>query len=102
MVGNANLASLVEPLHDGEAVRQAQALSKGLTNGFLDDALGDRMGPPQLSLVLQLQLPGDGWERRVDVGRARNDSFFPIEDGTALGIRDRILHARDREPLADP
>ena len=73
----------VEPLRHLPEIRVREPPVEHEGHGAADHFAGHGVGPFQLALVFELELPGD---RR---------------DGPPLGVRDDVLQQRDRQPLAD-
>src|SRR6266571_2334113 len=73
-------AALVEPVDAVVDVGAADARLEGLAGGAPDQILRDDLGTLELTLVFELELAGDGGQRRVDVGDARHDRLLLGED----------------------
>ena len=64
-------AAEIEPLGDLLEVDVGEVAAKDVPDRRADDVARDVVGAPQLAFVLELELAGHGWQRRVDVGDAR-------------------------------
>ena len=94
-------AAEIEPVGDLLQLDAGEVAGEDIADGAADDVAGDVVGAAELALVFELELAGNGRQRRIDVGDARRDDRLVGADGAPLGARDHVLEQRDRQPLAD-
>src|SRR5690242_5804103 len=92
-------AAFVEPVHDVVHVGAAHARAERGARGAPDQVFGDGLGALQLTLVFELELAGDGGQRRVDVRHARHHVLLFGGHRAALGVGDHVLEQADRQAL---
>ena len=95
-------AAEVEPLDDLAGVEVREVAVGDVATAPRTRSRADGLGALQLALVLQLELAGDRRQRGVDVGDARHgDRLRRGIERAPLGVREHVLHHRNRQPLAD-
>ena len=99
IVGHLERAADVEPHDDLVGVHAAGALAERRVGRAANQLARDRLTADQLTFVLELDLAGDRRQRRVDVGDARHDLRLAGAHRAPLGVRDDVLHHRDRHAL---
>src|SRR5207302_3930377 len=99
VAGDLERPALVEPVDDVVYVGPAHAGFERLARGPPDQVFRDHFGSLQLTFVFELELTGDGGERGVDVGHARDHRFLLRGDGAPLRARHDVLEDADRQPL---
>ena len=73
---------------------------KDVGHGRADQLVRDGVGALELALVFELELAGDGRQRRVDVGDARRRRRLARRERAPLGVADDVFQHADRQALA--
>src|SRR5581483_2424390 len=99
VVGYLQRAARVEPHHDLVGVHVARAFFERGVRRPSDEFPRYGLPTDQLPLVLQLDLPGDRRERRIDIGDARYDLVFAHLQRSPFRIGYDVLQHGDRHAL---
>ena len=94
-------ASHVEPFAHLAVIGRSKDAAEHGADRVPDDLAGDVVGPPQLTLVLELELARDRRQGRVDIAHAWDDRRLVRSEPAAFGVRDDVFEQRDRQALAD-
>src|SRR5260221_11227885 len=75
-------------------------LAEDAADGSANQLAGDRVGAFGLAFVFQFELAGDGRKSGVNIGDARDGSFFAGTGGALVGVANHAFQRRDWQALA--
>src|SRR5581483_7300820 len=85
----------VEPLDDLRDVGAFEVMVVDLADGDADEFARHGVAALELAFVLELELPGDGGQRGVQVENARHGNVLFGFEGAAFGIGDDVFEHGD-------
>src|ERR1700733_11900343 len=94
-------AAQFKPLNHWLEADFAESLAENAPDCRTNQFASDRVRAFELAFVFELKLAGDRWQRRVNIGDARDAALFAGTSGALLCAADRTLQSRDRQSLAD-